>query len=216
MDRILIAVALVLGVVGCGGTSSPPQTAGSAAPADGSGDAAGTGTAAADGDKGELMIAKMREYKATVCACKDAACVETAQKEIMDWALAHAEDLKDVKPTADQEAEATRLDGEIEACEGKLTGGAVAGSGATPSITAAEILAKMAEYKDKVCACKDNACVEKIEIEMGEWARANMEAMMALTPTKAEDAEADKIQARHDGVPREAREEEVARSRRGV
>jgi hypothetical protein len=195
MDRILIAVALVLGVVGCGGTSSPPQTAGSAAPADGSGDAAGTGTAAADGDKGELMIAKMREYKATVCACKDAACVETAQKEIMDWALAHAEDLKDVKPTADQEAEATRLDGEIEACEGKLTGGAVAGSGATPSITAAEILAKMAEYKDKVCACKDNACVEKIEIEMGEWARANMEAMMALTPTKAEDAEADTIEA---------------------
>jgi hypothetical protein len=197
MERIFITVALVLGVVACGGKSSPPQTAGSADPAGGRGHAAGTGTAAssADGDKGELMIAKMREYKATVCACKDAPCVETAQKEIMDWAVAHAEELKDVKPTAEQDAEAEKLDGEIEACEGKLMGGAVAGSGASASITAAEILAKMAEYKTKVCLCKDTACVEKIEIEMGEWARANMEAMMALTPTKTEDAEADKIEA---------------------
>ncbi|HUQ01211.1 MAG TPA: hypothetical protein VM261_01895 [Kofleriaceae bacterium] len=199
MHRIVVAVVIALGMLACGGTSSPPQTAGSAA-------ASGTGEPATTvaGDKGELMLSKMREYKTTVCECKDAACIETAQKEIMDWAVAHADELKDVKPSAEQDAEADRLDGEIEACESKLTGSASAGgggasgggtSGGGATITAAEILAKMAEYKNRVCACKDSACVDKVEIEMGEWARANMESMMALTPTKAEDAEADKIQA---------------------
>lgn len=61
-----------------------------------------------------------------------------------------------------------------------------------------EILGKMRGFKDKVCACKDKACVEGVEKEMLEWAMKNMDKMKNLKPTKAQDEAADKIEDEMD------------------
>ena len=61
-----------------------------------------------------------------------------------------------------------------------------------------EILGKMKGFKDKVCACKDKACVEGVEKEMMEWAMKNMDKMKNMKPTKAQDEAADKIEDEMD------------------
>jgi hypothetical protein len=61
-----------------------------------------------------------------------------------------------------------------------------------------EILGKMRGFKDKVCACKDKACVEGVEKEMMEWAMKNMDKMKNMKPTKAQDEAADKIEDEMD------------------
>jgi hypothetical protein len=197
MRRILVISVAALFLVACGGKSSaPPQTAGS-----------GAATAAPPaettpppaGGTGEDILRVLRDYKVAVCNCKDAACVEAAQKPVLAWAEANAEALKAFEPTKEQEEEVDRIETESSACEEKII--AASGGGGTPAgppITAAEILAKMAEFKNKVCLCKDKACIEKVQSEMMEWAMQHMESMKTMKPTKAEDEQADKIEGEMD------------------
>ena len=74
-----------------------------------------------------------------------------------------------------------------------LAAGAGCGGGG-----ADEILGKMRGFKDKVCACKDKACVDNVEKEMMEWAMKNMDKMKNMKPTKAQDEAADKIEDEMD------------------
>ena len=73
-----------------------------------------------------------------------------------------------------------------------MTGSGCGGGGAD------EILGKMRGFKDKVCACKDKACVEGVEKEMMEWAMKNMDKMKNMKPTKAQDEAANKIEDEMD------------------
>lgn len=73
-----------------------------------------------------------------------------------------------------------------------MTGSGCGGGGAD------EILGKMRSFKDKVCACKDKACIEGVEKEMMEWAMKNMDKMKNMKPTKAQDEAADKIEDEMD------------------
>ncbi|KAB2889677.1 MAG: hypothetical protein F9K40_19675 [Kofleriaceae bacterium] len=93
MKKILIAVASMALVAGCGGGGA------------------------------DEMLGKLRSHKDKICACKDKACVENAEKEMMEWLMKNAEKYKDVKPTKAQDEAADKIQDEMEKCKDKLEGG---------------------------------------------------------------------------------------------
>ena len=203
MVRTIVVVAsLAIAAAACGGKSPPPQTASEEKKAE---PATAEPAVPAKTDNGfvEVAFVRMREYKAAVCACQDKACVDGAQKGLMDWAMEHMEELKDVQPTDAQNAEADKIQEEIDVCEARFGGGAseMPAEAEIPpqkAATVAEIIASMRSFKDQVCKCKDKACVDKVQKEMIDWAMERMDAMKDIKPTKAQEQEADKIEAEMD------------------
>lgn len=110
------------------------------------------------------------EIKAQACACKDQDCVTRVSAELTI-----------------ERRRFERTYEEAEACLDKVEGADRPGS-------ADSILGTMREFKDKICACTEKGCVEKVETEMMEWAMKNMEKMKDVKPTKAQDEAADKIE----------------------
>ncbi len=50
-----------------------------------------------------------------------------------------------------------------------LAGGSLAAFGCKPTSGADDAIAKLAELKDKMCACKDHACTARVSEEMTRW-----------------------------------------------
>ncbi len=90
MKKILIAVAMLGLAGGCGGSAA------------------------------DDLLGKMKGIKNKTCACKDMACVEKVEKEGMEWMMKNADKFKNVKPSKSQDAEADKLDDEMDACKAKL------------------------------------------------------------------------------------------------
>lgn len=195
---VVVVVSIAVLAAACGGKSPAPQTASAEQKAE---PVAAEPAAAASpaGDFGDRAIAKMQEFKGQVCACQDQACVEEAQKGLTDWAMKHMEDLKEFNPTPEQEAVADRIEQDIDACEARFGGepSEAPEREMPPQKTASadEIIASMRSFKDQVCKCKDKACVEKVQQDMIEWAMAHMESMKDIKPTKAQEDQANKIEA---------------------
>lgn len=57
-----------------------------------------------------------------------------------------------------------------------------------------EVIGKMRSTKDKICKCKDAACVEAAEGEFMKWMMANMDKFKDVKPSKAQEEAADKIE----------------------
>lgn len=194
---VFVVVSIAVLAAACGGTSPPPQTASEKKKAEPV--TAEPAAPAAAGGFVEVAFVKMREHKAQICACQDKACVEEAQKALMDWAMKHMEDLKDVEPTDAQNAEADKIQAEIDVCEARF--GSEPSEPVKPELppqttaTVEEIIASMRSFKDQICKCKDTACVDKVQKEMIDWAMARVESMKDIKPTKAQEQEADKIEA---------------------
>lgn len=93
MKKILIAVASMALVAGCGGGGA------------------------------DEIIGKMRSHKDAVCKCADKACVEKAEADFMKWMMANAEKYKNVKPTKSQEEAVDKIEDEMEKCKAKHEGG---------------------------------------------------------------------------------------------
>lgn len=72
-------------------------------------------------DPGDEVLTKMGEFKDQVCACADAACVERAEKNLMEWAMKNMEQLKDIKPSPAQQERADQIQAEMTACKERIT-----------------------------------------------------------------------------------------------
>lgn len=66
------------------------------------------------------VLGKLRRTRDDVCACKDRTCVEEAEQRLMDWAMRHMDELKDLKPTEAQDDEADRIQDEMDACKERI------------------------------------------------------------------------------------------------
>jgi hypothetical protein len=75
------------------------------------------------GGGADEAIGKLRGFKDKVCACKDKACVDNVEKEMMEWAMKNMEKMKDVKPTKAQDEAADKIQDEMEKCKEKVAGG---------------------------------------------------------------------------------------------
>jgi hypothetical protein len=123
------------------------------------------------GDRAEAADeSSLSEVREQACACKDQDCVDRVRAELL----------------IERRRFETAYD-EAEECMSAIDG---AGAGS--------ILGAMRGFKDKVCACRDKACVENVEKEMMEWAMKNMDKMKDVKPTKAQDEAADKIEDEMD------------------
>ena len=58
---------------------------------------------------------------------------------------------------------------------------------------AGEVMKKMKDSKDKVCACKDEACVEAVKKDVAAWMEKNESKFKDFKPSKSQMEALDKI-----------------------
>jgi hypothetical protein len=75
------------------------------------------------GSAADEVIGKLKSTKDKICACKDKACVEAAEADMMKWMMANADKFKNVKPSKAQEEAADKIDDEMDKCKEKISGG---------------------------------------------------------------------------------------------
>jgi len=72
------------------------------------------------------LLSQMKGFKDKACACKDAACADKVQEEMLGWAMKMAEKYKDKEPpkgSKSQEEEAKKINEEMQKCMEKAKGG---------------------------------------------------------------------------------------------
>ena len=106
---------------------------------------------------GAALAKEFSEMRDKVCACKDYACAEKLKDDFKSDR--GKEFKKEMKELSDKEKDKIdAIEEEIKVCEKKL-----AGEGQ---------LTAMTQFKDKVCACNDKACADKVMQEMSVWSRS--------------------------------------------
>jgi hypothetical protein len=143
-----LPVATVAFLVGCGASTPPPSTPPSNTPA---ADAAG-----------DTVIDHLRAYRDDMCACADAACTREVDRDMSKWHDRHRKELEGHHAATAAEHQ---LEDQLTSCQTKAK---AAGPG-----TRDKMSAMLAEYTDKVCACKDTACAQQVSEEMQKWASEN-------------------------------------------
>jgi hypothetical protein len=105
----------------------------------------------------DVIVADVQAWKDKTCKCTDAACVEDLEEE--NGRLAYAQYSLDREADLPKETllKIETLQTERRACEGTARGG--------PE------LARYKELKDQLCACKEEDCGKKLELEMIELRR---------------------------------------------
>jgi len=109
-------------------------------------------------------MAKMVEFKDQMCACKDRDCVMHVSDDMAKWAEAN-KDKADVKPAEDEMKRAMEISKQLSDCMQKAM------MASDPA--ASDTIAKMSEFKDQMCACKDKSCATRVSDEMARWAETN-------------------------------------------
>jgi len=202
-------VFAILGIA-CGKSGEPPAagSASSGSVSGAPGSAAGTpGSATAgsadpnggpDSAKIETELAALEQLKIKTCACADLACVEKIGLEHQKWKANAKIVLAGAKSTKDQEARGNRLDDEMKACYRWVEAGMGSGAGGSESSAKIEIaLVELERYRNKLCACTDVACADKVTAEKKAWETA-MRAK--LGPTKPDDKQQARGQLFEDGM----------------
>lgn len=69
---------------------------------------------------GALILEQLGGWKDQICACSDKACVADVQRRMLTWAMENMDAMKGVEPTADEDAEANRIDGELATCIARI------------------------------------------------------------------------------------------------
>ena len=105
-----------------------------------------------------------------VCACKDAACAEKLKEEFKE-SPRRKEIKKEIKALSDGDKQKIdAIEDEIKACESKLEGG--------------DQIAAMTQFKDKICACNDKACADKVTQEMSVWGNSHQDSKLSQEDMK--------------------------------
>jgi hypothetical protein len=74
-----------------------------------------------------------------------------------------------------------------------LVASVVFGLGACGKDAGDKALAKMEDFKNQICACKDKECLEKVQKDMTEWMESMSKEMSDKKPTKAQEEKGEKI-----------------------
>ncbi len=119
--------------------------------------------AACKKDKGDAALDKMSSFKDQACACKDKACIDKVQGDMIKWA-SEQKDMENMKPTEAQKKRGKEITDAMEACTTKI-------EEAEGGAKAKEAMTKMTAYADQMCACKDTACATKVSDEMTAWSK---------------------------------------------
>ncbi|HEY5936900.1 MAG TPA: IPT/TIG domain-containing protein, partial [Kofleriaceae bacterium] len=106
----------------------------------------------------DILTEDLESWRDQACKCKDAPCVEKLAKDIgkgLEYAEYQFDRDADVPDGALDKIR--KVSEERKECEATAKGGVA--------------LAKMKEFKDRMCACKDEKCSEAVNTDMTEWTR---------------------------------------------
>jgi hypothetical protein len=101
-------------------------------------------------------FAKMASFRDQMCACTTSACASQVSDEMTKWS--QAQGTKALKMTDEDTRRATAIGVEMGKCMQKTS-------------SAKDAIAKMGEFKDKMCACSDTACAQNVSDEMAKWSQ---------------------------------------------
>jgi hypothetical protein len=116
----------------------------------------------------DIAIAGLADWKAKMCDCSDKACADKTHEDYKKWENDTLEPMfKGIKESdlpKDKMEKAEKLDDERKACRRSL-------ADAAGSASMAEAMAKMSEFKNMMCSCKDADCAKKVSDEMTRWSQ---------------------------------------------
>jgi hypothetical protein len=109
---------------------------------------------------GGSIGAGLRKYRDKMCACKDVKCTEDVSEDMEDWARTMRDEIKSLP--GDERKALDEIDDEMKACRRKLREGDEAAE-------AKDMMAKLEEFRARMCACADRTCAEQIEKDTMDW-----------------------------------------------
>ncbi len=71
---------------------------------------------------GDKIISDYEGFKDRLCKCADKACADKVQADVATWMEKMATEMKDTKPTKEQDEKFDKIEDEMEACAKKLGG----------------------------------------------------------------------------------------------
>ena len=100
----------------------------------------------------------MRDMRDKVCACKDYDCARKLKDDFKSSPQSQEFEkaAKDLSPEDEEKLE--KIEDEIKECENKLAG--------------EQQLGALTQFKDRVCACTDKVCADKVLQEMSVWSKS--------------------------------------------
>lgn len=158
------ALALIL-MLGCGSSQPAPATPAATVPPD------------AAPDRLEQFLASEQAYRDRACACPDVACMAAAAKD-WDHLVLRDPPPADLQPTDAQNERAMALIREVDACKARF---APSGADLSEAVTA------LGGFADRLCACADAACRDKVQAELQAWEKVNTPRYENLVPTPTQE-----------------------------
>jgi hypothetical protein len=110
---------------------------------------------------------QLRKYRDQLCACKDVACTEAVHKALKDW-----EETVPAEPGSlpkNEQQMINEIDDQMKDCRRKI-------AESDEAAVVKEMLAKLEGFKDKVCACADVACTDRVGQEMLDFSKSLSQA----------------------------------------
>lgn len=104
---------------------------------------------------------KLREFRTEACACKDTSCADRVSIAAAAWRRSEYDAIEAL--SEDERVALGVYDEEIRSCEDKV------------------MLAKLAEFKDRACACSDQACFSQVEKDKKDWEAAHPSRPLQLS-----------------------------------
>jgi hypothetical protein len=193
MRTIFLVVLLA-----CGKTSSPtPDNTGSATTttggtptAVGSPAAGSAAVPAASNDSFDKAIVALEDFRTKMCACKDVPCVEKVQADFQLWRMELKKTTAGQKPTKDQDQRGNAIDRAMKECRTAVISGSRpatgAGSAPVPADPFDAALVEVEGFSKKMCACKDKACADTVQVEFATYQRA-LRAKLTGKPSALQD-----------------------------
>ncbi len=155
--------------------------------------------------KVEADLLAFRDLKDLMCRCKDTACAEKVQQDMNRWSETNARNAP-TKPTEAVMQEMQTVGTQYGECMAKaMNANAVAEHSIpppsdavpTPPIPEQSLLPKVRDLTERMCACKDSACVTRVTDELVAWGKSM--PSNPPTPKPAELAEMQTLSTRLQG-----------------
>jgi hypothetical protein len=154
--------------------------------------AAGTAAGSATGSTGDpfdVALGELEAFKAKMCGCTDKPCTDRVAADVATWQRALRSKVSG-KPSSLQEMRGKALEAEMKTCRAKAEAG-TPGAPAGDKVDA--MIAKLATFRDRGCACKDKACGEAIAKEILAWQQTLAKELADVKPTKDQDTKFEKL-----------------------
>lgn len=136
--------------------------------------------------------AQMRAMRDEMCACKDKSCTEAVEKKHAAWSqslrtkYAHGEhglQIPDDLAAIAQQSDACMHKAREAADREELEHTVLHPPPSPPSAAADKLIAIFRPIKDKMCACTDKACSDKVDAELDAQQQALSKASPDLDPS---------------------------------